>query len=175
MRRDSEEQLLRCMSEVLNQNGFRSEILVSDNAPMLLRCETQRQGKVQKDICIECSFLPMQLPGEETGILQYFITVFPNVPDANVTQLRKTCEYVNELCALGTFGFSAEMGVLYMKQNTLMDGSLELAQNVPLIADTISLMLASVGKFIDGLASVAFTGTPLEAAIDQELFPNVQG
>ena len=69
MKAEKQEQILACMAEVLNQNGFRAEVMRSDSAPTLLRCEAMRQGKVAKDVVIECCFIPMQLPGEESGLL----------------------------------------------------------------------------------------------------------
>lgn len=173
MKTEQQKQLLGCMADVLNQNGFRAEIQQQDNAPTLLRCEAMRQGKVAKDVVIECCFIPMPLPGEEMGLLQFFATLFQNVPEEHGATLRRACEYCNDFCALGAFGFFPQAGQLFLKHTTLIDGSLELEKNIRLVADNLSLLLASVGRFIDGLAAVGFSGMPLEAVIDQELFPKL--
>lgn len=173
MKTEKQQQILTCMADILNQNGFRAEVMQSENAPMLLRCEAARQGKVGKDVTIESCFIPMQLPGENSGLLQFFVTLFQNVPDLYAGETRRACAYCNDFCALGSFHFFEEAGQLYLKHNTLLDGSAELEKIATYFADNISLLLASVSRFIDGLASVAFSGTPVEAAIEQELFPKL--
>lgn len=173
MKAEKQEQILACMAEVLNQNGFRAEVMRSDSAPTLLRCEAMRQGKVAKDVVIECCFIPMQLPGEESGLLQFFVTLFQDAPDLHKNQLRRACAYCNEFCALGAFGYFEQAGQIYLKHNALLDGSLPLEKNITLLADSISLLLASVARFIDGLAAVAYSGMTLENVIDQEFFPKM--
>ena len=126
MKSEKQEQILACMAEVLNQNGFRAEVMRSDSAPTLLRCEAMRQGKVAKDVVIECCFIPMQLPGEESGLLQFFVTLFQDAPDLHKNQLRRACAYCNEFCALGAFGYFEQAGQIYLKHNALLDGSLPL-------------------------------------------------
>ena len=49
MKIEQQNQILGCMNDVLNQNGFRAEIMQKDGAPTILRCEAMRQGKVAKD------------------------------------------------------------------------------------------------------------------------------
>ncbi len=173
MKLEKQEQLLTCMADVLNQNGLRSEVMRQQNAPTLLRCEAPRQGKVAKDAVFEICFIPMQLPGEEMGLLQFFVTLFEHAPGRNAVQLRKACDYCNDFCALGAFGFFEQTGQIYLKYNTLVNGSMKLDNNVTLVADTISLLLASVGRFIDGLAAVGFSGMPLDVVIEQELLPKI--
>ena len=135
--------------------------------------EAMRQGKVAKDVVIEACFIPMQLPSEDSGLLQFFVTLFQGAPDMNVNQLRRACSYCNDFCALGSFGLFEQGGQIYLKHNTLLDGSLELEKIIPFVADNISLLLAAVSRFIDGLAQVAYAGMTLDAVIDQELFPKV--
>ena len=74
MKIEQQNQILGCMNDVLNQNGFRAEIMQKDGAPTILRCEAMRQGKVAKDVVIEACFIPMQLPAEDMGLLQFFST-----------------------------------------------------------------------------------------------------
>ena len=173
MKLEKQQQILGCMADVLNQNGFRAEVMQQEGSPLLLRCEAMRQGKVQKDVTIECCFIPIALPGEDTGLLQFFTTLFTNVPETNFRNLRTACEYCNDVCALGHFGLFADAGQLYLKHTTLLDSALELEQVITFFADNISLLMASVTRFIDGLASIGFSGMPLEAAIEQELLPKM--
>lgn len=170
---EKQKQILGCMADVLGQNGFRAEVVQAEGQPLILRCEAVKQGKVEKDVIIECCFIPIGLPDEEYGLLQFFVTLFQNVPELYVRQLYEACRYCNSYCALGAFGFYEQAGQLYLKHNTLLDGSAELEKTVTFFADNISLLLASVSRFIDGLASVAFSGTPLEAVINQQLFPKM--
>lgn len=173
MNKEKQEQILLAMSQVLNQNGFRAEVMQKEGAPTLLRCEAMRQGKVAKDVVFEICFIPMKLPSEDTGLLQFFVTLFQGAPDMYFSLTRKACAYCNDFCALGAFGLFAQAGQIYLKHNTLVDGSLSLEKNVSFVADNISLLMASVTRFIDGLASVAYSGTPLDALISQELFPKI--
>lgn len=173
MKTEQQNRILTCMADVLNQNGFRAEVMQSENAPTLLRCEAMRQGKVAKDVVIECCFIPMQLPEEDMGLLQFFVTLFQNAPETNAVQTRKACAYCNDFCALGSFGFFEGAGQIYLKHNTLLDGSLELEKIITFVADNISVLLAAVTRFIDGLAAVSFSGMPLDSVIDQELFPKL--
>lgn len=169
---EKQQQILSCMAEVLNQNGFRAEVLQEKDAPLLLRCESLRQGKVQKDVLLECCFIPIPLPNEDTALLQFFVTLFDHAPEMYFTQLNHACDYCNNFCALGHFGFYEQAGQIYLKHNTLLDGSLALENIITFFADNVSLLMASVTRFIDGLASVGFTGTTLQAAIDQDLLPS---
>ena len=173
MKIEQQNQILGCMTEVLNQNGFRAELMQQEGSPTLLRCEAMRQGKVAKDVVIECCFIPMQLPTEEMGLLQFFVTLFQGVPQDNLAQLRRACTYCNDFCALGAFGLYEQAGQLYLKHNTLIDGSTELEKIIPFVADNISVLLASVSRFIDGLAQVGYAGMTLDTVIEQELFPKV--
>ena len=158
------------MNDVLNQNGFRAEIMQQEGAPTILRCEAMRQGKVAKDVVIEACFIPMQLPDENMGLLQFFVTLFQGAPEEHKVQLHRACDC---FCALGAFGFYEQAGQIYLKHNTLVDGSLELDKIIPFVADNISVLLAAVSRFIDGLAQVAYAGMTLDAVIDQELFPKM--
>ena len=161
------------MNDVLNQNGFRAEIMQQEGAPTILRCEAMRQGKVAKDVVIEACFIPMQLPDENMGLLQFFVTLFQGAPEEHKVQQHRACDYCNDFCALGAFGFYEQAGQIYLKHNTLVDGSLELDKIIPFVADNISVLLAAVSRFIDGLAQVAYAGMTLDAVIDQELFPKM--
>ena len=163
MKIEQQNQILGCMNDVLNQNGFRAEIMQKDGAPTILRCEAMRQGKVAKDVVIEACFIPMQLPAEDMGLLQFY----------NKVQLRHACDYCNNFCALGSFGFFEEAGQIYLKHNTLVDGSLELEKIIPFVADNISVLIAAVSRFIDGLAQIAYAGMTLDAVIEQDLFPKL--
>lgn len=173
MKLEKEQQILGCMADVLNQNGFRAEVMQQEGSPLLLRCEAMRQGKVQKDVTIECCFIPIAMPGEDTALLQFFVTLFSGVPDNNFRSLRQTCDYCNDFCALGHFGLFTDAGQVYLKHTTLLDSSLELEKVITFFADNISLLVASVSRFIDAFASVGYSGMPLEAAIDQELLPKM--
>ena len=84
MKIEQQNQILGCMNDVLNQNGFRAEIMQKDGAPTILRCEAMRQGKVAKDVVIEACFIPMQLPAEDMGLLQFFVTLFQGAPENNM-------------------------------------------------------------------------------------------
>ena len=171
MKIEQQNQILGCMNDVLNQNGFRSEIMQQEGAPTILRCEAMRQGKVAKDVVIEACFIPMQLPEEDMGLLQFFVTLFQGAPEGHENQLRRACDYCNNFCALGAFGFFEQANQIYLKHNTLVDGSLALEKTIPFVADNISVLVAAVSRFIDGLAQIAYAGMTLDAVIEAGPFP----
>ena len=47
------------------------------------------------DVVIEACFIPMQLPAEDMGLLQFFVTLFQGAPENNKVQLRHACDYCN--------------------------------------------------------------------------------
>lgn len=171
---EKQKAIFDCMSDVLGQNGFRSEVLGdgSQMQPLLMRAETQRIGKIQKEATIECCFVPIALPSEDTGLLQFYVTLFQNVPEMYHGSTRQLVQYINNYTALGAFALYAEGGQVYLKHNTLLDASLDLEKVITFFADNVSILIASITKFVDAFAAVCFTGLPLEAAIDQGLVPN---
>lgn len=173
MKNEQQTQILGCMTDVLNQNGFQAELMQQEGAPTLLRCEVAKQGKAEKDVVVECCFIPMQLPTEGMGLLQFFATMFQGAPDSNVEQLQKACVYCNDFCALGAFGLFEQAGQVYLKHTTLVDGSLDLEKIIPFVADNLSVLLAAVSRFMDGLVQVAYEGMTLEAATEEGLFPKI--
>ena len=44
---------------------------------------------------------------------------------------------------------------------------------IPFVADNISVLIAAVSRFIDGLAQIAYAGMTLDAVIEQDLFPKL--
>ncbi len=173
MKAEKQEQILTCMADVLNQNGFRAEAVKPENAPMILRAEPPKQGKAQMDITVECCFIPLPLPSEDDGMLQFFVTLYQNAPKENFGHLRASCNYCNNFCALGYFGLFEEAGQLFLKHNTLIDCSKELQDIITFFADNMSMIMSTINRFVDGMAAVGFSGVSLEAAIEQELFPKI--
>lgn len=171
---NKQKQILACMNDVLGQNGFRAELIEQTEAtPLMLRAETQRIGKIAKEATIEACFIPIALPDENNGLLQFFVTLFQNVPEENALQVERACKYCNDFSALGNFGFFAPAGQVYLKHNTLVDASLDPEKVITFVADNISLLVASVTRFIDAFAAIGFSRVPLDAAIDQELLPKM--
>lgn len=171
---NKQKQILGCMNDVLNQNGFRAQLIEQgENTPLMLRAESQRLGKVAKEVTIEACFIPIALPDENNGLLQFFVTLFGNVPEQNRDQTEKACRYCNDFSALGSFGFFAPAGQIYLKHNTLVDASLDLEKVITFVADNISLLVASATRFIDAFAAVGFSGLTVDAAVQQELLPEV--
>lgn len=171
---NKQKQILGCMNDVLCQNGFRSQMLEpKDGAPLMLRAESQRLGKIAKEATIECCFIPIALPDENNGLLQFFVTLFSDAPAQNKPLIKQTCEYCNDFSALGSFGYFEPAGQIYLKHNTLVDASLDLEKVVTFVADNISLLIASATRFIDAFAAAGFSGMPLESLIEQELLPRM--
>lgn len=171
---NKQKQILACMNDVLGQNGFRAELIEQGEAtPLMLRAETQRLGKIAKEVTIEACFIPIALPDENNGLLQFFVTLFQNVPEENAQQVERACKYSNDFSALGNFGFFAPAGQIYLKHNTLVDASLDLEKVITFVADNISLLVASATRFVDAFASIGFSGMSMDTAIEQELLPKM--
>ena len=103
---NKQKQILACMNDVLGQNGFRAELIQqTENTPLMLRAETQRLGKIAKEVIVEACFIPIALPDENNGLLQFFVTLFQNVPEQNAAQTERTCKYCNDFSALGILDF----------------------------------------------------------------------
>ena len=169
-----QKQVLSCMADILNLNGFRAQLLpATENSLLMLRAESGRLGKVGKEATLDACFIPVKLPGEDEGLLQFYVTIFSGLPELYQKVIEETVAYCNDYCLLGTLGYYAPAGQIFLKYSVLLDGSPELEKVVTLIADNISLLIASVSRFIDALAAAGFTGTPLEAMIDQVLLPQM--
>ena len=61
MEQEKQLQLLGCMADVLKENGYRSEVVKSDDPahPSILRVETTRNGKVMQEVMVEMCFIPV--------------------------------------------------------------------------------------------------------------------
>lgn len=173
MKLEKQEQILACMADVLNQNGFKAETMKPENAPMILHAEPPKQGKANLDVTVECCFIPMPLPSEETGMLQFFVTLYQNAPKENFAHLRSACAYCNNFSALGYFSLFDHAGQVFLKHNTLIDCSKDLESVITFFADNMAMVMSTVNRFADGMASIGFSGMTLDAAIEQELFPKI--
>ncbi len=163
------------MADVLKENGYRSEVVKSDDPahPSILRVETTRNGKVMQEVMVEMCFIPIPLPGEDVALMQFYATLFTGLPQEQAREVKKCCEYCNDYCALGAFGYFAPAGQLYLKHNTLLRVTDELEKAVTFMADNLSLVLASVTRFIDAFAAVANGVMDVDAAVEQELLPKM--
>ncbi|MGE4548667.1 MAG: hypothetical protein AB7C89_03825 [Intestinibacillus sp.] len=175
MEQEKQMQIFGCMADVLKENGYRAEVVRSDDPahPTLLRIETTRNGKIMQEVMVEMCFIPISMPGEDVALLQYYATLFSGLPKETARETKKACEYCNDYCALGAFGYFAPAGQLYLKHNTLLRVSDDLEKVVTFMADNLSLVLASIQRFIDALATVANGVMDVEAAVEQELLPKM--
>jgi len=160
------------MVEVFNHNGFPAGLVKQKGTPTILRCEAAQQGKIAKDVAFQICFLPLSLPHRGSELLQFSATLLTDVPHEHETQLYQACVYCNQFSVLGTFGLLERTRELYLQHNTLLDEALSLAQSISFIANHFSVLLASVGSYIDGFTAIAYSGTPLEKVVAQKLFPD---
>lgn len=169
---EKKQQLFNCMSDVLKENGFRCE-LVRGGAenPDFLRIEAQRVGKIGQDILVELCYIPIALARPSCVLLQFYVTLFSHLPEKHLPELKKACDYVNDFSALGAFSVFEDAGQLFLRQNILLDLDGTLEFNINLLADNMSLLLASVSRFIDALAQIAHGACTVELAREQELLP----
>lgn len=168
-------QIFGCMAAVLKDNGYRAEVVKSDDPahPSLLRVETQRNGKIMQEVMVEMCFIPLQLSGDDLGLLQYYATLFTGLPEENEKETKRCCEYCNDYCALGAFGYFEPAGQLFLKHNTLVNVGDALEKVVTFMADNLSLVLASVTRFIDAFATISNGVMTVEVAAEQGLLPKM--
>lgn len=166
-------ELLLCLSDVLKENAFRCEIMDAKEGvnPMILRIESSKNGKVAQDVLYEICFIPLNLPRENTGLLQLYVTLFTGIEDKYFGELTKTCEYCNSFSAIGNFGLFRPAGQIYLKQNVILDLSDSMEKLVNIIIDNFSLLMASVTKFIDPIAAIGNGASTLELAQEMGLLP----
>lgn len=167
--------ILGCMGDVLKENGFRTELVnpESETQPIILRIEAQKVGKIMQDVLFEMCFIPMQLPNENTGLLQTYVTMFTGLLADNAKETKKAVAHCNDYCPLGAFGYFEPAGQLYLKHNTLLNTAGELEDVITFMCDNVSLILASVTKFIDAFAAVSNGVMTVDVAIEQELLPQM--
>ncbi len=175
MEREKAITVLNCMADVLKDNGFRVELVQTqgDTHPPLLRVEQQRVGKIMQDILIEMCFIPMQMPGEGVALLQYYVTLFTGLPQERAQETKRAVAHCNDYCALGAFGYFVPAGQLYLKHNTLLPLEDDLQKTITFMADNLSLVLASVARFIDAFAAISNGIMTVDVAIEQELLPRL--
>ena len=80
-------------------------------------------------------------------------------------------DHCNDFCAIGQFGVFERAGQVYLRHNIILNLEDEMERIVTDICDYYSLVLASVDRFVDGLAQVATGVATLESAMDMGLFP----
>ncbi len=172
---EKQTQILACMVDVLKENNFRAELVKpqDETHPMLLRVEHPRTGKIMQDIMIEICFIHMPMPTEGMALLQFYTTLFTGLRPEFEKEVRKTCEYCNDYCALGAFNYFTPAHQLYLKHNTVLDTRAELEPIVTVFAENLSLVMASVERFIDAFATISNGVMDMRAAIEQGLLPQV--
>ena len=164
--------ILSCMAKVLKENGFPTEFFEGkDGNPPLTRIEMRSQGKVKQDVIMEMCFVPMSMPRPNTMLFQLYATVLVGMPEYNFPELKRAIFYCNDFCPVGQFGIFEQAGQVYMRHNVVLDLEDDLEKIVTEICDYYSLMLASIGRFIDALAQIASGATNIELARDMDLLP----
>lgn len=169
---EMQKSILSCMADVLKQNGFPTEFFEGkDGNPPVTRIEMRRQGKVQQDVVMEMCFVPMTMPRPNTMLFQLYTTLLVGMPERNMAELKRAVFYCNDFCPVGQFGVFEQAGQVYMRHNIVLDMEDSLEQIVTEVCDYYSLILASVGRFIDALAQIGSGATTIELARDMDLLP----
>lgn len=166
---EKQKKILACMSDVLNDNSFKSEVEQKDDIVFL--SAKKQMGKSNLDIVVECCFLSLKTQSEGGCVMQFFVNIFQNTPKENFKNVKKSCDYCNQFAALGYFSFFEPLGKVYLRHHTVIDCSKDLEDIIAFFVDNMILLISTVTRFVDGLASVAFSGMTLDAAIEQQLFP----
>lgn len=171
---ETKQHVLACMADVIKQNGFRTEFFDGkDGNPPMTRIELPRQGKVQQDVLIDMWFPPAKMAREETALFQMHVTMIANVPEKSMPELKRAIFYCNNFCTIGQFGLFEEDGVVYMRQNIVLNLKDEMERMVTDLCDYFSLLMTGIQRFVDGLAQIAVGATNLEIAQEMDLIPRL--
>lgn len=174
---ENKNQVLACMAEVIQQNGFRTQFFDGkDGNPPMTRIELNRLGKVKQDVIIDMWFPPAKMAREETALFQMHATMFQIKPDAmekNLPELKRAIFYINNFCTIGQFGLFEEDGVIYMRHNIVVNMQDDMERIVTDICDYFSLLLTGVQRFVDAIAQIAMGAVNIEVAKEMDLLPNM--
>ena len=149
MKTEQQNQILGCMNDVLNQNGFRAEIMQQEGAPTILRCEAMRQGQGREGRCDRGMLLSRcSLPDEKHGSAPVLRDAFSGRSRGAQGAAAPCLRLLQRLlCARRIRLFMSRRARSTSSNNTLVDGSLELDKIIPFVADNISVLLAAVSRF----------------------------
>ncbi len=167
-------EVLSVLAAVLKDNRFDAKFMQGENGSLpLTRIDLPKKGKVGVDVGIEMCFIPMPMARPNTALLQVYVSVLslPEIPRNCMAELKRAVFYCNDFCAIGQFGVFERAGQVYLRHNIILNLEDEMERIVTDICDYYSLVLASVDRFVDGLAQVATGVATLESAMDMGLFP----
>lgn len=166
--------VLSCMADVIKQNGFRTEFFDgSDGNPAMTRVELPRQGKVQQDVMIDMWFPAATMAREETGLFQMHVTMLANMPEKCMPELKRAIFYCNNFCTIGQFGLFEDDGVVYMRQNIILNLKDDMERMITDLCDYFSLLLTGIQRFVDALAQIGVGAATIEIAQEMELLPRI--
>lgn len=170
-------EVLRYMSDVIGQNGFRTEFFDgADGNPPMTRVELLRQGKIRQDVVIDMWFPNTAMARPETALFQMHATMFQIEPGAmqrNMPELKRALFYINDLCTIGHFGLFEQDGVIYMRHNIVLNLEDSMERMITDLCDYYSLMLSGIQRYVDAVAQIAMGAVNIEIAKEMELLPNV--
>lgn len=174
---ENKNQVLTCMAEVIQQNGFRTQFFDGkDGNPPMTRIELNRLGKVKQDVIIDMWFPPAKMAREETALFQMHATMFqiePGAMEKNLPELKRAIFYINNFCTIGQFGLFEQDGVIYMRHNIVVNMQDDMERIVTDICDYFSLLLTGVQRFVDAIAQIAMGAVNIEVAKEMDLLPNM--
>ncbi|MDO5785449.1 MAG: hypothetical protein Q4P20_10355 [Eubacteriales bacterium] len=174
---ENKNQILSCMAEVIQQNGFRTQFFDGkDGNPPMTRVELNRLGKVKQDVIIDMWFPPAKMAREETALFQMHATMFqiePGAMEKNLPELKRAIFYINNFCTIGQFGLFEEDGVIYMRHNIVVNMQDDMERIVTDICDYFSLLLTGVQRFVDAIAQIAMGAVNIEVAKEMDLLPKM--
>lgn len=169
--------VLRYMSEVIGQNGFRTEFFDGSDGNMpMTRIELMRQGKIRQDVIIDMWFPGTRMAREETALFQMHSTMFQIEPGAiqrNLPELKRAIFYINNLCTVGHFGLFEDEGIIYMRHNVVLNLEDSMERMITDLCDYYSLMLTGIQRFVDALAQIAMGAVSIEIAKEMDLLPDL--
>ena len=174
---ENKNQILSCMADVMQQNGFRTQFFDGkDGNPAMTRVELNRLGKVKQDVIIDMWFPPAKMAREETALFQMHATMFqiePGAMERNLPELKRAIFYINNFCTIGQYGLFEEDGVIYMRHNIVVNMKDDMQRIITDLCDYYSLLLTGVQRFVDAIAQIAMGAVNIEVAKEMDLLPKV--
>ena len=139
------------------------QIVETEAFGKVLQVELTKLGGCEISVFAEVAFLDI---GENKDVpfltAQLGADIFKNIPEENIVEVIKTCNYVNGRLLTGLFGVAGSS--LYYKCNLMIREFYPEDVQIQMIADALLNLEQSLNIFVD---SFAFIGRGLETPEDE--------
>lgn len=163
-----EQDLLELTERFARRDSLETATVQYEQLPgKTLQIQLDDLGNIQQTIIAELSFLPMPHTEGEVYIGQLVAAIFTDLPAEHITELMRTCMYVNGMSPVG--GFCIMEDVLYYRHNLLLRAEYPLEFSGQMLFDVVTTFQSNVETSIDGFAMVSHGLRTMEEAAEDGL------